>query len=226
MVSPRPSRWLGLVLRLHRVQRWFELTNATWLASSLFPEPDRLLPVAVASFPRPFLSPGVTIVTLTGSTPNGTRDRKMRGTISVMSHTSHKREFLRRRALGLALRFSESLSFQLLFPPPGMSFDYFDLLVKSYLSTGEPAHLYPPLCSLPRCFPPRCSSRCIAQRSVSPCRLPERFVGKGLVSFKGPEVPFYTEHRSAFVGRARGVVFSPRMYWEATPPSMYKRHQK
>lgn len=85
MVSLMPSHWLGLVSRrLYRVKRWFELTEATWLAYSLFPEPDLLIPVAVALFPMPFLSPGVTVLALTRSGPHSTHDRKVWETIAVI----------------------------------------------------------------------------------------------------------------------------------------------
>lgn len=59
----------------------------------------------------------------------------------LLSQISNKREFHQRLTLDLALLFPDFLTFQLLFLLPGLSFDYFDLLVNSYLSTGEPTHL-------------------------------------------------------------------------------------
>lgn len=139
MVSPMPSHWLGGVFHLlSRVEGLFELTKATWLVHALFPEPDLLIPTLVALFPVPSPSPSVTILTLTRPAPTGSMIGKYGKLVQLLSPTSNKREFLLRLPLDLALIISDSLSFQLRVHLPGMSFDYFDFLVSSYLPVDEP----------------------------------------------------------------------------------------
>lgn len=131
-----PSHWLDKVSHLlYRTGGWVELTKATWLAHSVFLELDLLIPTSVVLFPMPFLSPSITILTLTDHNPNRTHDWKMRETLfQFLVQTSNKREFFPRLTLHLALIFPDSLTFRLLFSLSGMSFDYLDLLADSYLS--------------------------------------------------------------------------------------------